>query len=93
MPKWLAARAVIAGSRPARTWFSSPHLAAVGRRIGRMRRRLGEDDRREAGVPPLVRAAIENLREVAAKRLEDDADAEAKIVELLARAATELKKS
>jgi DNA-binding PadR family transcriptional regulator len=68
-------------------------LAAVGRRIGRMRRRFGEDDRREAGVPPLVRAAIENLREVAAKRLEDDADAEAKIVELLARAATELKKS
>ena len=68
-------------------------LAAVGRRIGRMRRRFGEDDRREASVPPLVRAAIENLREVAAKRLEDDADAEAKIVELLARAATELKKS
>jgi DNA-binding PadR family transcriptional regulator len=68
-------------------------LAAVGRRIGRMRRRFGEDERREAGVPPLVRAAIENLREVAAKRLEDDADAEAKIVELLARAATELKKS
>jgi DNA-binding PadR family transcriptional regulator len=68
-------------------------LAAVGRRIGRMRRRFGEDDRREAGVPPLVRAAIENLREVAAKRLEADADAEAKIVELLARAATELKKS
>jgi DNA-binding PadR family transcriptional regulator len=70
-------------------------LAAFGEKIARMRRRFGadDDDRHGPNVPPLVRAAIENLREVAAKRLEDDADAEAKVVEVLARAATELKKA
>ena len=68
-------------------------LAAIGEKVSRMRRRFGdeEDDRR--GLPPLVRAAIDNLREAAAKRLEGDADAEAKVVEALARAATELKKT
>ena len=70
-------------------------LAAFGEKVSRMRRRFGadDDDRRGPNVPPLVRAAIENLYEVAAKRLEDDADAEAKVVEVLARAATELKKA
>jgi DNA-binding PadR family transcriptional regulator len=69
-------------------------LAAIGERVARMRRRFGgddDDDRRR--MPPLVRAAIENLREVAAKRLDDDAEAEAKVVEVLARAAAELKKA
>ena len=46
-----------------------------------------------ARVPRLVRAALENLREVAADRLKGDADAEAKVVEVLARAAAELKKN
>ena len=70
-------------------------LAAVGRRIARMRRRFGEDEdgRRESGLPPLVKAAIDNLREVSIKQLAGDADAEAKVVEILARAAAELKKS
>jgi hypothetical protein len=40
-----------------------------------------------------VQAALENLREVAAKRLEGDEDAEAKLVEILARAAQELRKA
>src|SRR5215475_1984845 len=68
-------------------------LAFIGERVTRMRRRFGgdEDDRRR--MPPLVRAAIENLREVAAKRLDDDDEAEAKVVEVLARAAAELKKT
>ncbi len=70
-------------------------LAAVGNKLARMRRRFGEDegedDRRR--LPPLVRAALENLREVAGERLEGDADAEAKLVEILARAAQELKKA
>jgi DNA-binding PadR family transcriptional regulator len=57
-----------------------------GRRRGRGR---DEDDR----VPPLVRAALDNLRDVAGKVIEGDADAETKVVELLARAAQELKKS
>jgi DNA-binding PadR family transcriptional regulator len=70
-------------------------LAGIGNKIARMRRRFGgddaDDDRRR--LPPLVRAALENLREVAGERLEGDADAEAKLVEILARAAQELKKA
>jgi DNA-binding PadR family transcriptional regulator len=68
-------------------------LDAVGER---MRSRRGEDDddnRRGPRVPRLVRAALENLREVAADRLKGDADAEAKVVDVLARAAAELKKA
>jgi DNA-binding PadR family transcriptional regulator len=61
-------------------------LAATGEKIARMRR--GDGD----ALSPLVRAALDNLREVALKRLRDDAEAEAKVVELLARAAGELKR-
>ena len=70
-------------------------LAAIGERVSRMRRRFDseDDDRRGAKISPLVRAAIDNLREVAAARLEADAEAEAKLVEVLARAAAELKKA
>ena len=63
-------------------------LDAVGER---MRSRRGEDDddgRRGPRVPRLVRAALENLREVAPNDLKGDADAEAKVVEVLARAAS-----
>jgi len=69
-------------------------LAAVGERISRMRRRQEErdDERNAPAVSPLVRAALVNLREVAAKRLDDDVDTEAKIVDILARAAAELKR-
>jgi DNA-binding PadR family transcriptional regulator len=58
-----------------------------GRRHGRHR----DDDERN-GVPPLVGAALDNLREVAARQIEADADAETRIVEVLARAAQEMKK-
>ena len=70
-------------------------LAAIGEKVARMRRRFGgeHDDRRGPALPPLVRAALENLREVAAQRLEGDADTEAKLVEILARAAQELRKA
>ena len=70
-------------------------FATIGEQVSRMRRRFGaeDDERGGATVPPLVRAAIENLREVAAERLEGDAEAEAKVVEVLARAASELRKS
>ena len=61
-----------------------------GRRRGRGDRSRGDDDR--DSVPPLVRAALENLRDVAGKLIEADEDAETKIVEVLARAAQELKK-
>lgn len=68
-------------------------LDAVGERV---RSRSGDDEREERHgprVPRLVRAALENLREVAADRLKGDADAEAKVVEVLARAAAEMKKA
>jgi DNA-binding PadR family transcriptional regulator len=67
-------------------------LATIGERVARWRRLSGRDgdDRRE--VPPLVEAALSNLREVAATRLEADADAESRVVEILARAATDLKR-
>jgi DNA-binding PadR family transcriptional regulator len=71
-------------------------LGAIGERVARMRRRFEGDeerDRRGPRVPPLVRAALDNLREVAAERLTDDPEAEAKLVEILARAASELKKA
>jgi DNA-binding PadR family transcriptional regulator len=71
-------------------------LAAVGSKIARVRRRFGrddEDEERRGGLPPLVRAALEQLREVAGERLESDAELEAKLVEILARAAQELKKA
>jgi DNA-binding PadR family transcriptional regulator len=70
-------------------------IAAIGNKLARVRRRFGGDDDedRRGGLPPLVRAALENLREVAGARLEKDADAEAKLVEILARAAQELKKA
>jgi DNA-binding PadR family transcriptional regulator len=70
-------------------------LGAMGERVTRMRRRAQseEDERRGPSVSPMVRAAIENLREIAAKRLEDDADAEAKVVEILVAAASQLRRS
>jgi DNA-binding PadR family transcriptional regulator len=66
-------------------------LTAIGERVARRRERFGDDERRPE-VPPLVRAALDNLREVAAERLKSNGDTEAKVVEVLARAAAELKK-
>jgi DNA-binding PadR family transcriptional regulator len=70
-------------------------LAAIGERVARMRRMQGNDreDERGSRLPPLVDAALDNLRDVAAKRLEGDADAEPRVVEILARAATDLKRN
>jgi DNA-binding PadR family transcriptional regulator len=71
-------------------------IAAIGNKLARVRRRFGGDDEEERSglrLPPLVRAALENLREVAGERLANDADTEAKLVEILARAAQELKKA
>ena len=68
-------------------------LDAVGERV---RSRRGEEDdasRRGPRMPRLVRAAFENLRDVAVERLKNNGDTEAKVVEVLARAAAEMKKS
>ena len=66
-------------------------LAYIGKKAEHMRRRFGEeeDSRRS---PPLVQAAFGNLRDVALKRLQENPDSETRIVEVLARAAGELRK-
>jgi DNA-binding PadR family transcriptional regulator len=67
-------------------------LAAVGERVNRWRRRSrGERDDR-GNLPPLTEAALDHLRETIGKRLEGDADAEAHLVEILARAAADLQR-
>src|SRR5262245_41978617 len=67
-------------------------MVALGEKVTSMRRRFGRHDDADEhpGTPPLVRAALDNLRTVAMERIDDDADAEAKVVEVLARAAQEI---
>jgi DNA-binding PadR family transcriptional regulator len=67
-------------------------LTAIGERFAHMRRRDQREDERAHAGPPLLRAAIENLRETALKRLEQEPEAEPKVIELLARAASDLKR-
>jgi DNA-binding PadR family transcriptional regulator len=62
-------------------------LAHIGRKAARMRERFAGDDR----SPPLVKAALDNLHDVAARRLQQDPRSEARVVEILARAAGELR--
>jgi DNA-binding PadR family transcriptional regulator len=66
-------------------------LATIGERVARWRRMSGRDEDRRA-VPPLVEAALNNLREAAVTRIDADAQAEARVVEILARAALEMKR-
>ena len=67
-------------------------LTALGERVNRWRRTArGERDRRR-NLPPLVEAALDHVRETVGKRLEGDAEAEAHLVEILARAAAELQR-
>ncbi len=68
-------------------------LAAIGEKLSRMRRKWSAESDEQESVPRLVNAALDNLREVAAKRLGASEDAEAKIVEILARAAQEIRGS
>jgi DNA-binding PadR family transcriptional regulator len=65
-------------------------LAYIGKKAKHMRQRFGEEEDQHRS-PPLVRAALDNLRDVAAKRLQDDPRSEARIVEILARAAGEMR--
>ncbi len=67
-------------------------LAAIGERVNRWRRAArGERDQRR-NLPPLVEAAFDHLRETVGKRLQGDAEAEAHLVEILARAAGEMQR-
>jgi hypothetical protein len=50
-------------------------------------------DRADRGsLPLLTEAALDHLRETIGKRLEGDADAEAHLVEILARAAADMQR-
>jgi DNA-binding PadR family transcriptional regulator len=64
-------------------------LATVGERINRLRHSEREDRR---SLPPLVEAALDHLRQTLGKKLEDDAEAEAGLVEILARTDAELRR-
>jgi DNA-binding PadR family transcriptional regulator len=61
-----------------------------GEHRGRHGRNRDDNDR--SSMPPLVRAALDNLHDVAAKQIEANEDAETRIVEVLARAAQEIRK-
>jgi DNA-binding PadR family transcriptional regulator len=67
-------------------------LTALGERVNRWRRAVrGERDNR-GPLPPLVEAALDHLRETVGKRLESDAAAEARLVEILARTDADLQR-
>jgi DNA-binding PadR family transcriptional regulator len=65
-------------------------LAAIGERVNRWRRSERSERGESRTLPPLVEAAFDHLRETVGKRLDNDANDEARLVEILARAATEL---
>jgi len=80
-------------------------LTAIGEKATRIRehfdrpeysehrsRRRDREDGDRSSLPPLVRAALDNLRDVASKRLEADEEIETRIVETLMRVAQDLKK-
>ena len=67
-------------------------LTALGERVSRWRRAArGERDARRT-LPPLLEAAFDHLRATVSKRLEADAESEANLVEILARAAGDLQR-
>ena len=67
-------------------------LAYIGKKAEHIRRRFGEDEDEVQRAPRLVRAALDNVREAAIKRLRDDPKSEMEIVEIFTRIAGELGK-
>jgi DNA-binding PadR family transcriptional regulator len=67
-------------------------LTALGERVNRWRRAARGEREDRPTLPPLVEAAFDHLREAVAKRLQGDSEAEAHLVEILARAAGELQR-
>ena len=69
-------------------------LNALGEQVNRWRRKVRDRGERadRGSLPPLTEAALDHLRETIAKRLEGDAEAEAHLVEILARASADLQR-
>jgi len=67
-------------------------LTAIGKRVNRWRRAARGEREQRRSLPPLLEAAFDHLRETVGKRLENDAEAEAHLVEILARAAGEMQR-
>jgi DNA-binding PadR family transcriptional regulator len=68
-------------------------LTALGERVNRWRRAARGERADRRTLPPLVEAAFDHLRDTVGKRLENDAETEARLVEILARAATDLQRT
>ncbi len=72
-------------------------LAAIGEKLARRRRAWEKRDEESSGLPQLVGAALDNLRNAAVKRLETQGEepgageSETRIVEILARAAQDIR--
>ena len=60
-------------------------LTAIGESAARMRRASEDERNSRRSLPVLVDAALTHLRETVGRRLADDAEAEARLVEILAR--------
>ena len=67
-------------------------LTAIGERVNRWRRAARGEREQRRSLPPLLEAAFDHLRETVGKRLEGDAEAEAHLAEILARAAGEMQR-
>ncbi|MGH6673158.1 MAG: PadR family transcriptional regulator [Xanthobacteraceae bacterium] len=68
-------------------------LATLGERVNRWRRASRGEREQRRDLPPLVEAALDHLRATLGKRLQSDADAEARLVEILVRTDAELQRS
>jgi DNA-binding PadR family transcriptional regulator len=64
-------------------------LAAVGERIARIRRRLGDDDE---SLPRSITGAFQDLSEAVRDLLREDRDAKGRIIDVIDRAAGELRR-
>jgi DNA-binding PadR family transcriptional regulator len=67
-------------------------LTALGEKVSDWRRAVRGERNRQRPLPPLVEAALGHLRETIRKRLKNDADAEARLVEILARTDADLQR-
>ncbi len=68
-------------------------LARLGERVNRWRRAARGERDNQRNLPPLVEAAFDHLRETVSKRLDSDPDAEARLVEIIARADADLQRN